>query len=81
MTYPNEPAKTDGPQRDGSYSLAKESKAGQAVTFIGTALGTAALGYLTNLDTSTWTGWWATLAVAGVSTAAGLLTAYLKKNR
>jgi hypothetical protein len=73
--------RTAGPAGDGSKSLAKESKAGIVVTFLGTVGATGLLGWLTNLDTSQWSGWWAATAVAGVSAAAGLLTAYLKKNR
>ena len=73
--------RTAGPNTDGSKSLAKESKAGIAVTFLLTVGATGLLGWLTNLDTSHWTGWWAATAVAGVSAGIGLLTAYLKKNR
>lgn len=70
-----------GPNSDGSKSLAKESKAGIAVQFLLTVGATGLLGWLTNLDTSHWTGWWAATAVAGVSAGIGLLTAWLKKNR
>ena len=70
-----------GPAGDGSRSLAKESKAGIAVQFVLTVLATGALGWLTNLDTSHWSGWWAATGVAAVSAAIGLLAAYLKKNR
>lgn len=77
MTNP----KIAGPNSDGSKSLAKESKAGIAVTFLLTVGATGLLGWLTNLDTSHWQGWWAATAVAGVSAVIGLLTAYLKKNR
>lgn len=66
---------------DGSKSLAKESKAGIFVQWILTVGATGALGWLTDLDTSHWTGWWAATSVAGVAALAGLLTAYLKKNR
>jgi hypothetical protein len=77
MTSPS----VNGPNGDGSRSLAKESKAGLAVTFLLTAAGTVALQALTNLDTSSWQEWWAPLGVAAVSTGIGLLTAWLKKNR
>lgn len=70
-----------GPVGDGSNSLAKESKTGIAVQFLLTVLTTGLLGWLTNLDTSHWTGWWAATAVAAVSAAIGLLTAYKKSNR
>lgn len=73
--------RTAGPVGDGSKSLARESKAGIFVTFLLTVGATGLLGWLTNLDTSHWAGWWAATAVAGVSAAIGLLTAYLKKNR
>ena len=77
MTNP----KTAGPNTDGSKSLARESKAGIAVTFLLTVGATGLLGWLKDLDTSHWAGWWAATAVAGVSALTGLLTAYLKKNR
>jgi hypothetical protein len=77
MTNP----RTAGPAGDGSKSLAKESKAGIFVTFLLTVGATGVLGWLTNLDTSHWTGWWAATAVAAVSAGIGLLTAYLKRNR
>lgn len=75
------PAATAGPNRDGSKSLAKESKAGILTTFLLTTGATGLLGWLTNLDTSHWEGWWASVAVAAVASVAGLLTAYLKRNR
>lgn len=80
MTQPN-PARTAGPAGDGSKSLAKESKVGLAVSLGATILATGALKWLTDLDTSQWSGWWATSAVAAVGTAAGLLSAWLKRNR
>lgn len=70
-----------GPAGDGSRSLAKESKAGIAVQFALTVGATGLLAWLTGLDTSHWSGWWAATAVAGVGAAAGLLSAYLKRNR
>jgi hypothetical protein len=73
--------KVAGPSHDGSKSLAKESKAGIAVQFVLTVAATGVLGWLANLDTSHWSGWWAATAVAGVSALMGLLTAYLKRNR
>ena len=73
--------RTAGPAGDGSKSLAKESKTGIAVQFLLTVGATGLLGWLTNLDTSHWSGWWAATAVAGVSAGVGLLTAYLKQNR
>ena len=70
-----------GPAGDGSRSLAKESKTGIAVQFLLTVGATGLLGWLANLDTSHWSGWWAATAVAGVAALTGLLTAYLKRNR
>lgn len=81
MTNPN-PATSAGPNRDGSKSLAKESKAGIAVTFLTGAAALAVLGFLDQkVDVSTFPGWLqgaATYVVAGI---AGLATAYAKKNR
>lgn len=71
----------NGPNGDGSHSMAKESKAGLAVAFVLSILGTGAVDWLTNLDTSSWSGWWAQSAILGVSGLAGALTAWLKKNR
>lgn len=76
-----DPAKSAGPQGDGSRSLAKESKVGLAVAFLGTAALDGLINGLTGLDTSAWSGWWSTLAAAGVATALGLVTAYRKRNR
>ncbi len=70
-----------GPNGDGSKSLAKESKAGRFVAAVLAILADAAIGGLTSVDTSTWSGWWAPLATTGLATAAGLLTAWRKKNR
>jgi hypothetical protein len=75
------PAQTAGPTRDGAKSLAKESKVGLAVSFLITTLATGVLGWLTNLDTSHWSGWWASVGVAAVGTVTGLISAYLKRNR
>ena len=80
MTQPN-PARTAGPVGDGSKSLSKESKVGLAVSLLLTIAATGALDWLANLDTSGWSGWWATSAVAAVSTGIGLLSAWLKRNR
>ncbi len=69
------------PAGDGSKSLAKESKAGIAVQFLLTVGATGLLAWLTNVDTSQWSGWWAATGVAALSAGTGLLTAYLKRNR
>lgn len=75
------PALVAGPERDGAKSLAKESKVGALTQWAITILGTGALGWLANLDTSHWSGWWASTAVAGVGGLGGLIAAYLKRNR
>ena len=77
----NQNAQYAGPHQDGSRSLAKESKVGLAVSLLSTIVATGALKWLTDLDTSQWSGWWATSAVAAVGTAVGLISAYLKRNR
>jgi hypothetical protein len=76
-----DPALTNGPSQDGSNSLAKESKVGLAVSFVAAAALDAVIEGLTNLDTSGWSGWWSTLAIAAVATGLGLATAYRKRNR
>jgi len=70
-----------GPNGDGSHALAKESKVGIAVQWALTVGATGVLAWLTDLDTSTWSGWWAGTAVAAAAGVSGLLTAWLKKNR
>lgn len=81
MTYTSDPAKAAGPNSDGGQSLAKESKAGLAVTFIVFAVIQGVVDALTKLDLNGQQGWWVSLANAGVATVIGLGTAWLKKNR
>lgn len=81
MTQPINPALTGGPNHDGQNSLAKESKVGIATTFILTVVATAVLGYLGQLDLSTLPGWMSGAATFAVTSLAGLLAAYVKKNR
>ena len=81
MTYSSTPASAAGPNGDGSKTLAKESKAGALVQWAVTVAGTGVLGWLANLDTSHWSGWWSATAVAAVGAVTGLVTSYLKKNR
>ena len=78
MTQPTDAA---GPNRDGSKSLASESKWGLATQLVLTSLATGAIGYLGDLDLSTLPGWAVATATAGVSTVVGLLAAYVKRNR
>jgi hypothetical protein len=70
-----------GPNRDGSKSLAPESKVGNVVQWLVTAAGTGLLAALANLDTSHWTGYLGMIAVTVVALISGLLSSYLKKNR
>lgn len=67
--------------QDGSKSLKPESKAGLAVTFVTFAVAQGLVDALTRIDLNGQTGWWVSLASAGVATAVGTLTAWLKKNR
>ena len=75
------PAATAGPNRDGSKSLASESKVGVVTTLVLTSLATGAIGYLGDLDLSTLPGWAVSTATAAVSSVVGLLAAYVKRNR
>lgn len=70
-----------GPNNDGSKSLAKESKAGLAVSFLLFAAAQGLVDALTKVDLNGATGWWVSLANAGVATAIGAVTAWLKRNR
>lgn len=77
MTSPS----VNGPNGDGSKSLAKESKAGLAVSFIAVILADAAIGALTNINLSSAPGWSVQILTAAAATALGLLTAWRKKNK
>lgn len=78
MTNPQ----TAGPNGDGSHSLAKESKVGQVVNFAVTTLATGALVWLNGVNADSLSHfWWGPVAGAAAGTAAGLLSAWLKKNR
>jgi len=77
MTQPE----TAGPNRDGSKSLARESKYGLIVQFLLVTGATAALGWLADLDLSTLPGWAAGAGVYALTTIVGFLTAYVTKNR
>jgi hypothetical protein len=76
-----DPAQNAGPSNDGSKSLAKESKAGLAVSLLLVWVGQGVVDGIQKLDTSAWHGWWASAAVGAVATAGGLVTAWLKRNR
>jgi len=75
------PANTSGPNGDGSKALAKESKVGVALTVVLSIVATGVVNWLTNLDTSQWSGWWVTGVVTILSGVAGLVSAWLKSNR
>jgi len=66
---------------DGGKSLKSESKWGLAVTFVLFAAAQGLVDALSTVDLNGQTGWWVSLANAGVATAIGTLTAWLKKNR
>jgi hypothetical protein len=71
-----------GPNRDGSQSLAKESKAGLAVSFLTSVGALALLGLIQDkVDVSSFPGWAQAAAASAVSTVVGLLTAYVKRNK
>jgi len=70
-----------GPNRDGSKSLARESRYGLIVQFVLVTAATAGLGWVADLDLSTLPGWAAGAGVYATSTIVGFLTAYVTKNR
>lgn len=72
---------TAGPNRDGSKSLARESRYGFAASFVATLLITAGLGWLADLDLSSVPGWAAGAVAYAAATLTGLGTAYVTKNR
>lgn len=65
----------------GKNELAHDSKMGLAVTFIGGFVLNAAIGALSNVDTSSWHGWWVPFVSLAVSTSLGALTAYKAKRQ
>jgi hypothetical protein len=69
-----------GPNQDGSNSLAKESKVGLAVQWILGVLAVGALDWLTNLNTSSWTGYVGQAGVLAFAWAIAAITAWRKKN-
>ncbi len=67
--------------QDGSNSILRDSKVGLAVTFVlGVALDTA-IGAVTNVDTSSWSGWWVPFVSLALATAGGWLTTYKTKRQ
>lgn len=79
--HPTDPAQTAGPHRDGSMSLARESKFGQAMTFVTTSAALILADVLGGLDTTGAPAWIETTFTAAVGAAVGLLTAYVTRNR
>ena len=65
----------------GANDLARDSKLGLAVTFLGGVALDAAIGALADVDTSSWHGWWVPFVALGISTSLGALTAYKAKRR
>lgn len=66
---------------DGANHLARDSKLGLAVTFLGGVALDGAISALANVDTSHWTGWWVPFVALGASTALGALTSYKARRR
>jgi hypothetical protein len=82
MNGDTNPAKTAGENRDGSMSLAKESKAGLAVSFATSVGALTLLGLIQDkIDVTTFPGWAQAAGTMAVSTLVGALTAYVKRNR
>jgi uncharacterized membrane protein YeaQ/YmgE (transglycosylase-associated protein family) len=75
------PANTSGPAGDGSKSLAKESKVGVVLTVVLSIIGSGLVTWLSNLDTTQWTGWWVSGVVTIIGGIVGLISAWLKSNR
>ena len=66
---------------DGKDELARDSKLGLAPNFIVGIVISAAIGGLTSIDTTTWSGWWVPFVTLGASTSLGALTAYKARRR
>jgi len=77
MTTPE----TAGPNRDGSKSLAPESKVGNLVNGAVTAVALYLGDWLAELDVTPLPDALEPLAIGGVATLVGLLASWLKKNR
>lgn len=81
MTDTTNPAATAGPNGDGSKSLARESKVGNAIQWLVTTLVTGLLAWMAQLDTSHWSGYLGMIGVSLVGLASGLGTSWLARNR
>lgn len=73
--------RTNGPEGDGSKSLAPESKVGNVVQWLVTAGATGLAAALANLDTSHWSGYLGMVGISVVGLATGMLSSWLKRNR
>jgi hypothetical protein len=71
------------PPADGSNHLFRDSRLGLLVAGAGTVALDAVLSWalveLANIDTSGWSGWWTTVAAAGLATITGAVTSYKAK--
>jgi len=82
MNDQTDPAQVAGENRDGSMSLAKESKAGLAVQFVTSVGALALLGLIQDkIDVASFPGWAQAAGALAVSSVVGALMAYVKKNR
>lgn len=75
------PALTNGPNRDGSQSLAKESKVGQLVTLVVAGALFALADGLGSIDVSPLPDWLEATAATALAALAGLAAAWAKRNR
>ncbi len=70
-------------QPDGTNKLFRDSRLGLlaagATTVALDAVINWALVELANVDTTAWSGWWTTVAAAGLATVTGAITAYKAK--
>lgn len=79
--YSSADPSTAGPARDGSRSLARESRIGQVMTTALSILALGLAGWLIELDLSTLPGWAVAAASVAASSAAGTLTSWATRNR
>lgn len=77
----SDPAETNGPRGDGSQSLARESKFGQAATVLVSAVVLALADAAGRLDVSPLPDWLEQAAVVAIGAVVGLMTAWATKNR
>lgn len=68
-------------EEDGTNEVPRDAKLGLGVNFVVGIAISAAIGGLTSIDTTTWSGWWVPFVTLGVSTALGALTTYKARRR